>query len=204
MPLPYFPPMRSTPPRLRVAALIAVAALTVHELRYTIGYGSHSGDALSEQGHAYLPFAGVAATMLLAAAAAQLLGGLLDARRTGRGGGAPPPLAVSWFFAAAALAGIYMSQELLEGLLAAGHPEGIAAAVGHGGYIAFPLAAVIGLAVALALRFAGAAVASAARRARRTRPCRAPVVRRPRPPIVSARRPVLGQHLAGRGPPIAP
>ena len=43
--------------RLRLAALIASAALGLHESRYLLAYGGDSGEQLARQGHAYLPFA---------------------------------------------------------------------------------------------------------------------------------------------------
>ena len=65
--------MRPGTPTVRLAAVIAVAALVLHELRYLIGFGDHAGEALAARGHAYLPFAGGVAGLLLALAGAQLL-----------------------------------------------------------------------------------------------------------------------------------
>ena len=55
---------------LRATALVTVAALALHELRYLIGYGGGTPEALSSQGHGYLPVAGALADALLVVAAA--------------------------------------------------------------------------------------------------------------------------------------
>jgi hypothetical protein len=192
---------------LRAAALIAIASLALHELRYVLGYGSHAGEALADQGHSYLPGAGIAAAVLLALAAAQLLRLAARAWRTGAGSGAPMPFGLAWLCAGLALTGVYTGQELLEGAFASGHPGGLDAVASHGGLVAYPLAFALGAVVALALRGAHAAVAAAARlgRARAGAPRRhasAPAARTgllaqlsPRGPFASGR--------AVRGPPLA-
>jgi hypothetical protein len=151
---------------LRATALIAVASLGLHQLRYLLGYGSHAHDALAAQGHAYLSLVGLAGALVLALAAAQLMAALSRAWRTGAGEGAPPPVGLVWLAASVSLAGVYTGQELLEAALSAGHPGGVAALTAHGGLMAYPLAVVIGLVVALALRGAAVAVAAVARRRR--------------------------------------
>jgi hypothetical protein len=196
--------MRRAPSTQRAAALIGAAALCLHELRFLGGYGRHADEALSEQGHAYLPFAGALAAGMLALAAGRLARALLRARRSGAAEAEPPPLLVAWAGASAALLVIYGSQELLEGVLSAGHPEGIAGVLGHGGWVAAPLAVGLGALVALLLRGAGAALAAAARTARRGPLPRAPLrASRPRPRAVGPRSPVLARKLAGRAPPLA-
>jgi hypothetical protein len=61
-------------------------------------------------------------------------------------------LAVLWPACSAAIVALYTAQEATEGVLAAGHPAGAEGVLGHGGWIALPLAIVAGLAVAAALR----------------------------------------------------
>ena len=63
--------MRSLPVRIRAAALIAVGALAVHDLRYLIAYRGGAGEELAVQGHAYLRLATplIAGLLVLAAAA---------------------------------------------------------------------------------------------------------------------------------------
>ena len=105
--------MRPGTPTVRLAAVIAVAALVLHELRYLIGFGDHAGEALAARGHAYLPFAGGVAGLLLALAGAQLLVAIDRARRTARGERAPS-FARLWLALAAVLLAVYSGQELLE------------------------------------------------------------------------------------------
>jgi hypothetical protein len=184
---------------LRVTALVTVAALALHELRYVIGYGGGSHEALSSQGHAYLPFAGALAGALLAVAGAQLTARLLRARVDER----PPRFGGAWLWASIALVAIYAGQESIEGLVSAGHPDGLAALTAHGGLVALPLAVVLGGLVAAGLRTAGNAVAAAVRRARRQLPRPRVRARRPRLQPVHVSAGVLALCRAGRAPPAA-
>jgi hypothetical protein len=139
--------------------------------------------------------------LLLGAALAHLLLAFRRALRTATADEAPP-FGVLWLASICALLAIYCTQELLEGLLSTGHPDGFAALAAADGWSAVPLAIGLGLLVALALRGVAAAEARAARRARRADlPVRAPRAPRPRPtpdrPLVS----VLATKLAGRAPP---
>lgn len=192
--------MRPGTPTVRLAAVIAVAALVLHELRYLIGFGDHAGEALAARGHAYLPFAGGVAGLLLALAGAQLLVAIDRARRTARGERAPS-FARLWLALAAVLLAVYSGQELLEALLSRGQHLGPAVPFAEGGWSAIPLALVLGAASALLLTGASRAVMTAARRARpvRLRPLRGG----PRRPVAPTRAPchVMARHLAGRAPP---
>ena len=82
---------RSTAESLsRTAALIALGAFAVHQLRYLAGYGHEAGSELSRQGHGYLAGAlPVLAAFLLSAVAAGLLRAALGRRA---GAGAPAGL----------------------------------------------------------------------------------------------------------------
>ncbi len=189
--------------RLRVAALIGSAALGVHESRYLLAYGGRSGEELARQGHAYVPFVMPLVVGLLALAAVQLLTAVTRARDTGAGPGARPPLWKLWLFASAALLTVYVSQELLEGALAAGHAHGVAAVFAHGGWVCAPLSLVFGALVALGLRGAELAVGAAARRAMLRRPERPTSAAPGRPAQVFARASSpLALKLAGRAPPL--
>ena len=192
--------MRPGTPTVRLAAVIAVAALLLHELRYLIGFGDHAGEALAASGHAYLPFAGGVAGLLIALASAQLLTALDRARRTARGERAPS-FARLWLAIAAALLVVYSGQELLEAALSPGRHLGPAVPFAEGGWSAFPLALALGAGAALALRGASRAVALVAARATRARP-REPMslIRRRLPPL-PVQAPVLARHLASRAPP---
>jgi hypothetical protein len=128
---------------LRTSSLIALGAIAVHQLRYLAGYGDGAGTALTNQGHSYL---GTVLPLLLVLAFSAMLGTFAVAafrRQPGlaaRGAG--------WAFCTAALVAIFTAQESAEGLLSAGHPGGLAALLGHGGWIAFPIAAAVGRIVA--------------------------------------------------------
>jgi hypothetical protein len=194
--------MRPTGRTLLLTGLIAVAVLVLHELRYLIGYGGGAGQALAEQGHGYLPFASVGVLLLFAAGVGQLL--LAFRRALSSATASPaPPFGLLWLAAISALLTIYCSQELLEGLLASGHPNGFGALAADSGWSALPLAVALGALVALALRGAAAAERRVAARALAARHCptRAPRARRPRLALLAPPAPVLARKLAGRAPP---
>ena len=188
--------------RLLLAALVAVAALVLHELRYVIGYGGLAGEALASQGHGYLPAASFGVMALLALGVGQVLLAVRRALRSSIASPAPP-FGVLWLASICALLTVYCGQELLEGVLSPGHPNGLAALAADGGWSALPLAVGLGLLVALALRGVAAVEALVAKRARgpRGRLRGAPRARRPRPdaerPLIS----VLALKLASRAPP---
>lgn len=131
----------------RSAALIALAALAVHQLRYLLAYRSGSGRQLSEQGHAYLL---QALPLLIGFAVAILVAGLVRAvLRPGTGCLSVPRFHSRLALYAVAIATIFVVQETLEGAIFAGHASGIAAALASGGWLALPLAAVFGAGCAL-------------------------------------------------------
>jgi hypothetical protein len=118
---------------LRLAPLLGIGALAVHQLRYAIGSGGTSA-----AGHGYLGAAGaLAAGVMVVGLAAVLM-------RMARGdAGAPAPrLARMWAGTSLALVAVFVVQELAEG----------ASPIAHGGWIAAPLAAVVALAIALLTR----------------------------------------------------
>jgi hypothetical protein len=191
--------MRQRRSTLRAGALIAASALALHELRYLVG----SPPAAAGDGHGYLPVAGALVALMLGLAGAQLARALVLATRGFGADRGPMPLRAAWPLASAALLAVYCGQELTEGVLASGHPGGLAALVAHGGLVAVPLAAAFGLLVALALRGARAAIARAARRPRAARPrvpARLAIARLVAAPGLALDSP-LARHLAGRAPP---
>ena len=131
--------------RWRGVALLPAAAMAVHQLRYLLAYGGGADQALSEQGHAYLSSMTPWVVFLCAAALGAFLGRLARAWRLGEAEehSAASPLVV-WVAAAAGLIALYTGQELLEGLLASGHPPGLIGVFGDGGWWALPAALFVG------------------------------------------------------------
>jgi hypothetical protein len=131
----------------RSAALIALATLADHQLRYLLAYGSGAHAELARQGHAYLS---AALPVLIAFAVAALGAGLL---RAAVGAGSDrkaiaPPRSRALLYALS-IAAAFAVQETSEGLLFAGHSSGLAAVFGAGGWIALPLALGLGALCAL-------------------------------------------------------
>jgi hypothetical protein len=147
--------------RLRLAGLLAGGAFALHQLRYQLGYGEHSHDALASQGHAYMTLLAPLLAVALMVVVADFCARLVDARSRRRPGQAPRLLPL-WGAASACLLMAYVLQETLEGALVPGHPDGLAGVLGHGGWAALPLAALIGLAIALVVRGAQRAIELAA------------------------------------------
>ena len=111
--------------------------------------------------------------------------------------------AALWLVCAAALVAIYVTQELLEGLFATGHPAGLVGVFGYGGWWSVPAALAVGLVLAAAFHGARWALREVAERRvpkPRTRRARTPV---PRPPysVLAPRLAPLAGGWSGRGPP---
>ncbi len=130
--------------RVRLAAILALGAFALHQLRYLIAFGGSSSAELAHQGHRYMSeLLAPMAVLILAAALATLI------RGTEGESAARAPLARRIAVFAGALLAIYLGQESLEGLIVAGHPTGAAAALANAGWIAIPLALAIGALSAL-------------------------------------------------------
>ncbi|HTT93969.1 MAG TPA: hypothetical protein VMF55_04810 [Solirubrobacterales bacterium] len=200
-------------PRLRAAALMPAAVLTVHQLRYLLAFGGGSGAELEKEGHQYLSALAAPIAMLVAIVIGLFFARLAAAWRVGAGegrdGAAPEPasaprhgflrLALS---IGAALLALYSCQELLEGMLSTGHPGGFEGVFGAGGWWAVPLAFACGAVVAAALRGAGAAIRWAAGRHRHRTASHGRPAPTPRPRRLVLPRPVpLAAAAAGRAPP---
>lgn len=130
--------------RTQSASLIALGAFAVHQLRYLLAYGASTDDELARQGHTYLAHAmPLLLGIGLAALTARLVRGVIS-------GNAPANerriKATSY---AIGIAAVFCCQELLEGVLVAGHATGIAAIFSAGGWAAMPLAAIFGVIAAL-------------------------------------------------------
>jgi hypothetical protein len=190
--------MVAMPRRVRAAALISAGAIGVHDLRYLIAYRGSAAHELSVQGHGYLRFVTPLVVGVLILLLADFAGRLF------RTGDASRPLSTRrlWPLLAATLVLIYACQEWVEGMVAEGHPGGIAGVFGSGGWVALPLALVVGLLIALALRVAEATVTPAplARMSLRLRPLVAIAAASVWCPTLGRR---LARRLAPRGPPLA-
>jgi hypothetical protein len=190
--------------RQRLAvALFPFAAAAVHQLRYQLAFGADASRELADQGHAYLHELTPWIVLAVAAGAGGLIGRLARAWRSGeseRG----RCLVVLWGLTSAALFSIYVGQEFLEGLLAGGHPQGLAGILGDGGLWALPASIAVGGLLALVVRGGRALVSCVARLGRRRPPvaaARAPkgVVRPAR--VTLPRLAALAGASAGRAPP---
>ena len=190
--------------RLGRGALMPVAALVVHQLRYTLAFGGHAGVELARQGHAYLHslvpwivlLIGVAVGAFLWALGRALGGQRTLSRYT-------LSLAGLWLLCSACLVGIYVAQEFLEGLFATGHPGGLAGIFGYGGWWSIPAAVCVGLVLAAVFHGARWVLDEVAQRSvgvlrgRAPRPSRLPRPRDVWPPRLSP----LADGWSGRGPP---
>lgn len=129
-----------TGPRAQSASLIAIGAFAVHQLRYLLAYGGQSDEELSRQGHDYL---GHAVPLLLGLVLAALIARLVRARISGGPPSAERRIKATSY--AIGIAAVFCCQELMEGVLFAGHAAGLAAIFSAGGWAALPLAAVFGV-----------------------------------------------------------
>jgi hypothetical protein len=185
---------------VRLAAILAIGAFALHQLRYLLAFGSASAE-LAEQGHRYM-------TDLLPAIAVLVLAGAVATLIRGTEGASPAgtPLTRRIVVFAAALLAIYTAQEVFEGVLFSGHPAGPAAVLANGGWLALPLSVAIGaLSALLASALEGVERAIALVHARRVR-SRPPAVRgRPLPArTLRLSSSPLAFGLARRPPPPAP
>ena len=140
--------------RGRGLLLLPAAAFAVHQLRYTLTYGSRADSVLAAQGHSYLDSLAPWLVLLMALGAGSLLIRVTRAAASGADDHPRRSLTALWALASASLVGIYVVQELLESLFAVGHPAGFAGVFGHGGWWALVASLGIGAAVAALLRVA--------------------------------------------------
>jgi len=190
---------------LAQVAMLPVGAYAVHQLRYLFAFGGNAGTVLRETGHSYLgsvvPWLILLVGLIVGSflrALGRAFAGHTSVRRYGASLGA------LWLTCTLCLIAIFTVQELLEGLLATGHPTGWVGVFGFGGWWAVPAAAMVGL--VLASLFHGAlwvlrvAETSAARR---RRPTGAKPVGSSRPAdALRPRIPPLTRGWSNRGPPL--
>jgi hypothetical protein len=190
--------------RLAPAALMPAGAFAVHQLRYWLAFGSHAGVELADQGHSYLHSVVPWIVLLIAFAVGTFLVAL--GRALGGGGSLPRytlSFAALWLLCAACLIAIYTTQEFLEGLLATGHPGGLAGIFGYGGLWSMPAALAVALVLAAVFHSARRVLdAVAGRCAGRVIPAdRAPFVARARLGVLLPALAPLADGWSGRGPP---
>ena len=206
---------RLVSPRLRAAALMPAAVLTVHQARFMLAFGGSSGEELEKEGHQYLSALAAPIAMSVAIVVGLFFARLASAWRDGAGEGDAPSGAAndpsSWrgflhltLLIAASLLALYSCQELLEGMLSNGHPEGFDGVFGDGGWWAAPLSLACGTVIAAALRGARAAIRWAASRHRALASSHGRPAPAPRPRRLTLPRPApLAGAAAGRAPPLA-
>jgi hypothetical protein len=167
---------RAADPRLRGALLMPLCVLAVHQLRFYLAFGDGAPTRLAREGHGYISAFEPVALLAAAIALGGVVGRLARAwQQSGPDGSArrldqKRTLVRAWLLCAGALLAVYCAQELVEGAFAAGHPAGLAGIFGSGGWIAIPVAALIGGALAAALKLADTLVALVARRRAVRRP----------------------------------
>jgi hypothetical protein len=189
--------------RSRGLCLLPAGAFVVHQLRYKLAYGPHASAQLAAQGHSYLDSFAPWLVLLLCLGAGSYLARVAQALASGRVSEQRRSFGVVWAATTVSLVAIYAVQEFLEGLVAVGHPAGVAGIVGHGGWWAGIVALVVGAAIALLLGAARAMIDVASRFAARRRRVVVPEsVRAPAFAPAARLRPLAGGR-AGRAPPLA-
>jgi len=187
------------------AALVAPAAFAVHQLRYVLAFGAGAGMELQRQGHSYLH----SLVPWIALLIALVVGGFL--RSLGRAFAGQTSLsrfglsfAALWLVCSAALVAIYAGQELLEGLVATGHPAGLAGVFGYGGWWSIPAALCVGLVLAAVFHGARWALDAVGRHRGRPRAVAndaVTAIRATRDALIAPLAPLVG-GWSGRGPPL--
>jgi hypothetical protein len=191
--------------RLAPLALMPAGAFAVHQLRYLLAFHARAGIELQRQGHSYLH----SVVPWIVLSIALLTGAFLRALGNAFAGRCSLPrytlsFTALWLTCTACLVAIYVSQELLEGLLATGHPGGLVGVFGYGGWWSIPAA--LGVGLVLAAVFHGAQWMIHEVALRHGRPVGPAVPRaiatlgRPRHVVVPRLAPIAG-GWSGRGPP---
>ena len=186
----------------RSAALVVLGALAVHQLRYLLAFGGDAHRMQLAEGHAYLEaLLPLVVGAAVAVAAAAVVGRVVAAP-------ADAPMRVRRAAShAVAIFAVFASQELVEGVVGAGHPGGLAGIFGAGGWLALPLSAAFGVLSAAIARLldrvedAFRPASRAVRSQRRQSPSRWIAFQLRRVPLAAR---ALAFGLARRPPPPAP
>lgn len=129
----------------QAAALLPAGSFAVHQLRYHVAPSANA----HHHGHGELSvILPVALVLLLGFVAHVLVAALRPAAAQRR----RLPFAVLWAAAAVGLLAVYIGQEVVEGLIATGHPQGLTGALGNGGLWAVPLSVAVGAFCAAAVQ----------------------------------------------------
>jgi hypothetical protein len=190
--------------RFAPLALMPAAAFAVHQLRFLLAFHAGAGLELQRQGHSYLH----SVVPWIVLGIALVAGTFLRALGRAFGGRCSLPrytisFAAVWLACSVALVAVYTAQELLEGLLAAGHPGGLVGVFGYGGWWSIPAAIAVGLVLAAAFHGAHWVLREVARHYSRRaalRRARAAALRLPRSVPLPRLAPIAG-GWSGRGPP---
>ena len=142
--------------------LLAIGVLAVHELRYRLAFGEAAGAMLAAHGHGYLAVVTPLVAALLALGAGTAIARWACGGATGR---RPRRLSVLWPLLSATLVAGFSAQEIVEGALAGGHPAGWAALFAGDGWVAFALAPLVALPLALFVPFTRMSAGCAGERA---------------------------------------
>jgi hypothetical protein len=179
-------------------------AFAVHQLRYLLAFHARAGALLQQQGHSYLH----SLVPWIVLGIGLVLGGFALALGRAFAGRCSLPrytmsFAALWLACSACLVAIYVSQELLEGAFATGHPAGLVGAFGYGGWWSIPAALAVGLVLAAAFHCATWVLRAVAelRRSRTAAPrTRVAAACRPREVLLPRLAPAAG-GWSPRGPP---
>jgi hypothetical protein len=183
---------------------VPAAALAVHQLRFLLAYGGSTRAELAHWGHSYLHSLAPWIVLSLAVALGGFLRGVGQAMAGQRSASRYTlSLAGLWIVCSSCLLAIYVTQELVEGFLATGHPAGLAGIFAYGGWWSVPAAVCVGLVLAAVFHGARWALDEVARRstaAERTHPLPSPTPRERVDALVQRPAPLAG-GWSGRGPP---
>jgi hypothetical protein len=130
----------------RIAGVLILGTFGLHQLSYFLHHGDGAAQALAGDGHGYLVALGPA--LLVVALALLIASVVVRLCSDGDGPGGAGREANAAILALSFLA-LFVTQELLEGMFAAGHPHGLDAVAQS--WIALPLALPIGALAALGL-----------------------------------------------------
>jgi hypothetical protein len=150
--------------RWRGAALMPVAVMAVHQLRYVLAFGSDFERELFSRGDAYTGWLTPVCGVLLALVLGALVGRVAEACRTGVAGHSPRlTWRALWCALTLTLVVCFCVQEWLELLLDPSHAGTLAGIFAAGGWTALPAAAAVAALLVTLLRGARVALAAIAR-----------------------------------------